>query len=331
MKIIKLFLLLSLMLCAEFKLDIPQDINVSQLENIVKNGWSEDNKTLNNLIVSNAERVMPEILEKIKKPLLKDVVTKDEYLSTPKINLRREDYFFIVSYTKYLEFNNDIDKSLELNIKILKGLKNVDDTSMLSVIYSLVVEQTVRDGLTQLLSKSKNFNNKSILVKELSNLLTLDTSTFFKAMEKEQKFLPKVWDESAYQEFVVKEYGINYPNLMMDISKKIKIYNDLFYNKMFDAMKKETPEAMDVWEQEIDKMRKEHTNNINSIHFLVSSLWVKMQSLVGIEVKDFGYVSQYLAYNLVYVAMPKLALIYKDYLNHIQKNKVFLEKLKNYK
>ncbi len=331
MKIIKLFLFLSLGLWAEFKLDIPQSIEVSQLEKIVKNGWNDSNKTLNDLIVLNAERILPKSLEKLEKPVLKGLAIKDEYFSIPKINLRREDYFFIVAYSKYLEFNDDIDKSLDLNIKILKGLKNIDDTSMLSVIYSLVVEQIVRDGLTQLLSKPKNLKNKSILVKELPNLLTLDTSAFFKAMEEEQKFLPKVWDESAYQEFVVKKYGINYPNFMMDISRKVKIYNDLFYKKIFDAMKKEIPEAIDVYEQERDEMRKEHMSNINYIHFFVSSLWVKMKSLAGVEIKDFGYVSQFIVHNLVYVAMPKLALTYKDYLKHIKKNIVFLEKLKNYK
>jgi len=330
MKII-LLILLSLNLWAEFKLDIPQNINVLQLKNIVKNGWNDSNITLNQLIISNAKRVMPEILEKIKKPVLKGVAAEDEYFPTPKIILRREDYLFIVAYAKYLEFNNNIDQSLELNIDMLKGLQKLEDTSMLSVIYSLVVEQTVRDGLTQLLSKSKNFKNISILVEELPNLLTLETGACFKAMEREKKFLPDVWDKSAYQEFVVKKYGINYPNLMMDISKKIKIYNDFFYKKMFDAMKKETPEAMNVYEREMNKRVKEHTSYLNNIHFLVSSFWLKIKSLVGIEVKDFGYVSQFIAHSLVYVAMPKTVLIYKDYLDHIKKNKAFLNKMQNYK
>jgi len=39
MKIIKLLLLLTFGLWADFKLDVPNDVNVSQLENIVNNGW----------------------------------------------------------------------------------------------------------------------------------------------------------------------------------------------------------------------------------------------------------------------------------------------------
>jgi len=330
MRIFKLFLFCSLVVWAEFKLDIPQDINVSQLEKIINNGWNESNKTLNDLIVLNAERILPEILEKIKEPFEKEKSTKENRFPIPKTNLRREDYWFIVSYTKYLESNNNIDKSLKLNIEILKGLRNIEDTSMLSVIYSLIIEGIVRDGLSQLIATHEDLKKqKSTEFKYLSNLFTVETSAFFTAMEGEKKFLSKAWDESAYQEFVVKKYSINYPNLMMDISRKIKKYNNLFYAKMFNAMKKETPEAMNIYEKEMNKMRKENQSHLNTIHFFISSLWIKVKSLIGMEIKDFGYVSEYLARNLVYVATPKIDGLYEEYLKHIQKNKLFLEKLKN--
>jgi len=329
MKIIQLFLLFSLILWAEFKLDIPETIDVKQLENIVKYGWNEDNKTLNDLIVSNAERVMPEILDKIKKPFKKVKITKENKFPIPKIFLRREDYQFMVAYTKYLEYKNNIDASLALNIQMLKGLKNIEDTSMLSVIYSLVAEQTVREGLSQLTSTRKNFKSKHQLYEDIKNLLTIETRAVFKAIEGEKKFLSDAWDESAYQEFVVKTYDMNYPNLNADISKKIKKYNDLLYEKIFTAMKKETPEAMYIYKEEMDKMRKQYMSNINSIHFYISALWVKIKSFFGIEIKDFGYMSEYIAKSLVYVATPKIDALYIDYLNHIQKNKLFLEKIKN--
>ncbi len=328
MKIIKLFFLLCLWAWADFKLDVPKTINVTQLEAIVKNGWNEDNKTFNDLIVSNAERVMPEILEKIKKPFEKKKNTKENYLLAPKINLRREDYWFIVAYTKYLEVDGNIDKSLKLNIEILKGLKNIEDTSMLSVIYSLVVEEIVRDGLSQLLTTRKELKN-TILFKEIPHLLTLETSAFFTAMKRERDVLLNIdLYRNTKEKYLAQEVGKNYKFFIEDIQKYIKIYQNSFYQKMFDAMKKETPEAIDIYEKEMIKMRKSHTSNINSIHFLASTLWIKIKSLLGVEIKDFGYASQYIAHSLVFVAMPKLTLTYKDYLNHIKKNKLFLEKLK---
>ncbi|GEM_PF-3125508 len=330
MKIIKLFLLFSFVLWAEYKLDIPQNIDVSQLKNIVKNGWNDSNKTLNDLIVSNAQRVMPEIQEKIKNPFQKTERTKENSVPVPKINLRREDYLFIVAYTKYLEFNDNIDTSLALNINMLKGVKNIEDTSMLRVIFSLVVEQTVRAGLSQLLSTHKELKNKSLLFEQLPNLLTLDTSAFFIAMEGERDFLLNMnLYKDSKEKYLAKQVGKNYKFLMKDVQHYVELYQNDFYNKMFDAMKKETPEAMNIYEKEMNEMKKEHMNNINSIRFFASSLWIKIKSLLGIEIKDFGYFSQYLAYTLVYVATPKINEIYLDYLQHIQKNKLFLEKFKN--
>jgi len=330
MKIVKLFLLLSLLVWADFKLDIPQNIDVSELENIVKNGWNEDNKTLNDLIVSNTERVMPEILEKIKTPFKKEISTKENRFPIPTIHLRREDFWFILAYTKYLEYHNNIDKSLKLNMEILKGLKTIEDTSMLSVIYSLVVEGIVRDSISQLLVKNRNFTKQEVVeLKSLSNLLTLNTSAFFTAMKGERDTLLNIdLYRETKEKYLAQEVGKNYKFLMEDVQQYLEVFQDSFYQKMFYAMSKETPEAIDIYEEEITKMRKSYTSNINRIHFIASSLWIKIKSLLGMEIKDFGYVSQYLAHNLVYVAMPKVAQTYKDYLNHIKENQSFLEKLK---
>ncbi len=328
MKIIKLLLLFSLTLWAEFKLDIPQNINVAQLQNIVKNGWNEDNKTLNNLIVSNAKRVMPEILKKINKPFEREEITRENKFPISKIILRKEDYQFIVAYTKYLEYKGNIDASLKLNIEILKGLKNIEDTSIFHIIYSLVIEQIVREGLTQFLYAHENFKINSELTQHFKNLFTIDTNAFFKAMQREKEFLLDTWNASAYQEFAVNKYGINYPNLMLDISKKIKNNNDLVYKKMFEAMKKETPEAISAYKEEMGKMKKEYMSNVNTAHFFISASWIRIKSLLGIEIKEFGYMSQYMAQTLVYVATPKIDATYIDYLNHIQKNKLFLRKLR---
>lgn len=331
MNIIKLFLLLTFGLWAEFKLDISKDIQVSQLESIVKNGWNDSNKTLNRLIVSEAERLMPEILEKIKKPFEKRNITKENRLPVPKIKLGREDYYFVGAYSKYLEKNNKTSQALKLNIQILEGLKNIEDTSMLSVIYSLVIEGIVRDGLSQLIATNKDLKKlKSTEFKYISTLFSLDTSDFFIAMERERDVLLNIdLYRETKEKYLNAQAGKNYKFLMQDVQKYIEQYQNNFYNKMFDAMKKETPEAMNIYKREMDKMIKEHMSYMNNIHFFVSSFWIKMKSLVGIEIKEFGYVSEYLARNLVYVATPKINEMYVDYLKHIEKNKLFLEKLKN--
>lgn len=331
MKIIKLVLLVTFGLFAEFKLDISKNIHVSQLENIVKNGWNDTNKTLNDLIVAEAERLMPEILEKIKKPVLKGTATKANPFPIPKIKLRKEDYYFLSAYSKYLEENNRTTQSLNLNIQMLEGLKNINDISMLSVIYTLIIEGIIRDSLSQLVTTNKNLiKQKFIEFKHISTLFTLDTRAFFTAMEKERDVLLSIdLYRETKEKYLTEQVGKKYKFLMKDVQRYVEKYQNDFYNKMFDAMKKETPKAMQIYEKEMNKMKAEHMSYKNNIHFFISALWVKVKSLIGVEIKDSGYVSEYLARNLVYVATPKINSMYIDYLEHIQKNKLFLEKLKN--
>jgi len=195
MKIVKLLLLLTFGIWADFKLDVPNDVNVSQLENIVNNGWNDSNITLNTWIISNVERVMPEILEKVKKPVLKVESTDDNLFPGPKLLLAKDDVLLIVAYTKYLERHNKLEEAM------------------------------------------KNYEDK----------IKLERKQF------------------------------------MGVSSKIKLF--------------------------------------------ASGLLVKIKSLLGIEIRDFGYVSEYMARQLVCVATPKINQIYLDYLQHIEKNIKLIKKL----
>jgi hypothetical protein len=182
MKIIKLFLLLSFVLWADFKLDVPNDINVSLLENIVKNGWNDSNKTLNNFIISNTERVIPEILEKLKKPVLVGVATKEDLSPLPRILLTRDDYIWIFAYVKYLEFNNEIDVALNLYLKSLMGLNNMEDKTMLSMIYHLAIEELIVDNL-----KSNIHLISKLQYEEIEKMLILNTDILRDALMKDQQ------------------------------------------------------------------------------------------------------------------------------------------------
>jgi hypothetical protein len=185
MKTIKLFLFLSFVLWADFKLDIPQNIDVTELENIIKNGWNDSNKTLNNFIVSNTERIMPEILEKLKKPVLVGVATKEDFSPLPRILLTRDDYIWIFTYVKYLEFNNKIDVALNLYLKSLMGLNNMEDKTMLSMIYHLTIEELIVDNL-----KSNIHLISKLQYEEIEKMLILNTDILRDTlMEDQQKMI----------------------------------------------------------------------------------------------------------------------------------------------
>ncbi|HIP28498.1 MAG TPA: hypothetical protein EYG82_04920 [Sulfurovum sp.] len=328
MKIIKLLLLLTFGLWADFKLDIPNDVNVSKLENIVKNGWDDSNVTLNNWIISNAERVMPEILEKIKKPILKVEPTNDNLFSTPKLLLGKDDILLIVAYTKYLEKYNKQEESMKINVEILKGLNTAEDKYMLSIIIRIVFEGIVVDGIEQYIHSSditKLKNRKSY--ENINMLLTQTSEGFFVAMKEEQGFFPKVSKliekggtkkdcKDAFETMELEEVGGDCNDLMKDVAKKLTLYNDNLYKRMFIAMKKATPEAMKSFEDKIKLERKQLMGVVSNVKFFVSGVLVKIKSLLGIEIKDFGYVSERMACQLFYVATPKINQTYLDYLQH---------------
>jgi len=328
MKIIKLLLLLTFGLWADFKLDVPNDVNVSQLENIVNNGWNDSNLTLNKWVVSNAQRVMPEILEKIKKPILEVESTDDNLFPTPKLLLGKDDVLLIVAYTKYLERYNKLEEAMKINIKILKGLNNIKDKSMLSLMVRMVFENTVVDSVEQYIDNLDIGKMKSKKLYENINTLLAQTSEgFFAAMEREKSFLSKFAYKELLARYINQDFSMNYKYLMEDVIKKLRIYNDDLYGKMFTAMKIATPEAMKSFEDKIKLERKESMGVVSNVKFFLSGAWVRIKSLLGIEIRDFGYVSERMARQLVCVATPKINQIYLDYLQHIEKNKKLIKKL----
>ncbi len=243
MKIIKLFLLFSLIIWAEFKLDIPQDINVSQLENIVKNGWNESNKTLNDLIVSNVERVMPEILEKLEKPVLKGAVTEKDTSPLLRILLTRDDYILIFSYGKYLEFNNETDIALNLYLKSLRGLNNIEDKTMLSTIFHLVIEALIVDNL------KKNIKISSKLeYEEVHKILILNTNILRDALKKDQQNMIEILTLTSGlpKEILtlIRKYNAGYTKAYMKIKNKEEL---LKFEKIFNKDKKKIETKYNDW------------------------------------------------------------------------------------
>jgi len=243
MKIIKLFLFICFGLWADFKLDIPQDINVSQLENIVENGWNDTNKTLNDLIVTTVERLMPEILEKLKKPVLKGVKTEEDTSPLPRILLNRDDYILIFSYGKYLEFNNDVDIALNLYIKSLIGLNNIEDETMFSSMFHLVIEALVVDNL------KKNIKISSKLEYEkMHKLLILNTDILRDGLRKDQQNMIEILTLSSGlpKEILtlIRKYNDGYTKAYINIKNKEEL---LKFEKIFNKDKQEIETKYNNW------------------------------------------------------------------------------------
>lgn len=330
MKIIKIFLLLCVGLWAEFKLDIPNTIDVSQLENIVKNGWNDSNKSLNEFIVSNVERVMPEVLEKIKKPVLKVKPSKSEPFPVPKLLLHRYDYWLIVSYCRYLEYSGENNEALNLYVKMLNGFNEIVDKSMLSVIFRMTTESMVVTRITY--GVKNEYYSESIKVdlkNKLENKLLLDYDTYFISIEKEKQFVLDATHLSFFDK--AEEESIGYNNLMNAAYKSLKNHIDKYFLKMTNAlqisMKNNNNIAVNDFGKYMENEKEEHITVINNIHFFLSSVLVKIRSLLKLGGQDKSYTTEYMGKTTALVAMPLIKSTYLDYVDFIEKNKNLLKDL----
>jgi len=291
MKIVKLFLLLTFVLWADFKLDISNDINVSQLENIVKNGWNDSNKTLNNLIVSNAERIMPEILEKIKKPILKGIVTEKDSFPISRILLSRDDYSFIFAYCKYLEFNSEIDKALNLYMKSLMGLNNIEDKTILSAIFHLVIEEMIIDNLKR---------NTTVMSKleyaKLEKILILNTDILRDALREEEKNMIEILTLNA--------------KLPKEILILIRKYSNGYIKAYMKIKNKE----------ELTKIEKKYNKYKNKIEAKYYN-WTE-KNIIPKDIARDELIASY----IFLIGLPKFRLL-EDVWKNIEKNKKLLDSL----
>lgn len=326
MKIIKLFLLFSLGLWAEFKLDIPNEINSEQLEYIIEHGWNEQNETLNTFIIKYGEKVLPEAMERIKEPLVKVEPTEENMFPSPKAFLAKDDVMFIVAYTKFLEVQGNIGKSIDINLKILEGVYSVEDESLLSVMFRMVFGDIVIKAIKQSIEdKVYTFEKMVYLHNQMKTFVILDTKSFFTAMMLEKKSLSDLSSNALLkQRYVEEQVGKSYKYLMEDVNKKVGELSNIFYKKMFTAMKKATPESMKQYDDEIQKDKEIYLSTRSSIRFFFSASFARVKSIFGIEVRDFGYMSEHMAGAIVGAATPRISGLYLEYLKHIENNQNFL-------
>ncbi len=332
MRIIKLFLLFTFALWADFKLDIPNDINTSLLKNIVENGWDESNVTLNNFIIKNIERVMPEIREKIKKPILKVKPTEDEPFPISKIILVKDDYLLIVAYIKYLENEGKFNEAKNLYLEMLKGFNNIQDLTMLNVIFRMVEEGIITDGLLH--AVEKNYYSKTMKI-ELKNsiekLVLLDVNQYFIAIEKEKDFILEASKLSFFR--TEKQDTLEYKKLITEVYKNLEDNINLYFSKMMIAikilMKEKKSKALDKFSKYMSQEKEDHMSFKNKVMFGIVGFIVKIKNMIGIGNESYGFMSKFMGKTLALVAMPKINSTYLEYAELIEKNKKLLKQLEN--
>ncbi len=246
MKIIKLFLLLSLGLWAECKQNIPNEneIDMKLLQNVVENGWRDKNEMLNQFIIRYKKRALPIVLKIIDKPVRKVEPTGDDLYPIPKIRLTKDDYWSLLAYMKYLEHTGESEKVLNMYTQIFRGLNDIDDKSIISMIFRMTIEKITVVGLKQALESHRfTKEQKTILKQRLAETLLLDTQIFFDALETERKGIVK--ELAKDNTFQIIDFG---KEVLEKVDSSLKSHNKEFY-----AIK--TQEELEAYEKKLKEVQ----------------------------------------------------------------------------
>lgn len=320
MKIIKIFLLLSFGLWAEFKLEIPNTVDVSKLEDILKNGWNDSNKTLNDFIIKNGKKVFPEVLSLMKNPIEKIESTSEAPYPIPKLLLFRDDYVFIFSYLKYLEKKNDFDHVLSIYKTALTGVDNAeDDETLFSLVTRIVFNQITLNALKDFLhSKTLKSIQKNELKVILSRSPMLIEDYFFKYLEYEKEVSKKIVRRMLFS-------NKNQSNIVskghMQIYNYFVNYYDLYYEQMALSLKTKSDQKVERFQEFISSESKNYEYCVEEIEELVE-INSDVVFLKNCSAENMGKV-------FALISIPRGYTFFQDYLQNIEERKKLIKLLKS--
>ena len=306
-KVIFTILLIASFLGAQNSPKIP----LSEFDNAIKNGLNESNATLNDYIVYLFEKNKPYIDKWIEKPFTPQ---------KPQLKLSRAHYSVLLAYVKYLENKNKIDKVLSYYIRAYKGLHNIKNDSLLTVIYQIVISNKLALALKQSLQAGlfrKNEANR--LYKELSKTMILNNKPLIDSLENQKKLEFNEYKKSLFQEKDASREYIIFVNTLLKIINSS--YNSLIYATKTGSLEK------------LKRIRELEKKLHNSLYMrykkLMLNIKINIFDLLSIEnsTKDYETLAEYIAKGLY--KPPEIFTTIKEYQNMVKENQKLLEKLKN--
>ncbi|SFV55050.1 hypothetical protein MNB_SV-8-295 [hydrothermal vent metagenome] len=315
MKIILFSLLLTIGLMAEVA--TTPKITICQQEKVIKNGWTDTNKTLNQAIIKLAKEEIPNIIKKLSKPLSPDANKSDIY-NLPKVNLTRDDYIKLFAYSKYLEHIGKKELVLSFYIESLKGVHNIKNTSLLAAIFRLVINNIITNSMRHSLEQKKfTKKDKLYLYNKLSKLLILDNYYIVSAIQSEKK---------------INNQQINMMKSNKDNEKYLEVYkkefqkiNTEYWDVLLNAIKMNN--LSEAHKHEEQKLSKLQFWNTLKLFFLDTKITFYKKIGISLSKKDYITYAKYSALKTLLITRPKLYKTCQDYLNMIYNNKKLLKRL----
>ncbi|PTB83491.1 hypothetical protein C9926_02670, partial [Sulfurovum lithotrophicum] len=163
--------------------------DICQFKKVTKNGWNENNQTLNQKIIDLGKIEIPRILQNLQQPLTPDE-NKSAISPFPKFKLTRNDYIKLFAYTKYLESENKIDDIIQIYINSYVGLTHIKMSSYIPFITLIALNKEINKNLNSNLTHHIFTEyQKEILYKNLSSLLIINNKKLLETLESEKNII----------------------------------------------------------------------------------------------------------------------------------------------
>jgi len=122
------------------------DRNISnKLKKSSISNWQDIDRGVQKFIVDNNQNIIDNIIINIDKPIMDANHTINSEL--PRILLKRDDYLILMTYIKYLIYNNQYNKTIEIYKRVVNGINSIDNYFEINIIFKIVISRMVLKSL----------------------------------------------------------------------------------------------------------------------------------------------------------------------------------------
>ena len=298
--------------------------DICQFKKVIKNGWSEDNQTLNQKIIDLGKSEIPRIIKNLEQPLNPDE-NKSSIIPFPKFILTRDDYAKLFAYTRYLESKNKIEEIANLYIKSFKGVKQTKSTSYIPLIYIIVINMVINESFNVDLDKNIfDKRRKSILHETLSNILIINKDKLLSAINGESKITYNYINTAK----IDGDYIIDEQHLKI-FKKQWAIHESKYHSAFITAIENGTVEKF------IQEKKKKRKSISITTHLKMKLLKLKLklyhQLSIKIDKQDYITLSDYRIITDLIMNTKAIDNTTRDYFKIVNDNQKLLRELKEAK
>lgn len=304
----------------------------SCLGKIVKEGWQDQNRSLQQRIVTTFNKNRKQLETKIDTPV---IYKKEKFTPLgifPDIQLKRKDLEGILAYTHYLESIGDVNQSIAYREKILLQKKKMRSDLILMIIIDIIYDQQLINAFKASLEQGYyNHQQQCRIASLLSRALNMNKERFFRGIEIEKGWVMSI---DMRQGDVEEHLHTSFEDMnatavfLTEVNKYKNQEIQRLYQSLEEAMRQESKVALDQWNRDVKKEQESLFTWQAQLQLYTNAFYVKLLSLFGFSTpEDMDYIAHYIAKIFTHVAMPKLTETYLDWLKMVEDNRQFIQRI----